>query len=349
MKIAVLAGGTSTERNVSLVSGKRIANALREKGYQVCLIDSFLGIKKLPDKLDELFSSDVIDYDINIDTSVLTEEKIRQLRPDDDGTYFGPNVIKVLRKADFVFIALHGGAGESGQVQAFLDLYNIKYTGSDYFGAALAMNKSKAKEIMKYYDIPTADFITVHKGEPIPDKFSFGYPVVVKPVNGGSSVGTVIANNYEETKKAIIDDFVFDEYIIVEQYIKGREFSQGVIGDRNLPAIEIIVNDGWYDFEHKFKTGNTTIFKTPPENFSTALQKQMDQISLEVGKKLNLMNYFRLDYLLNENGFYIIEANVLPGLTPLSLMPQEAEADGISYPDLIEMILKEKIRIYEKL
>ncbi|BDR58982.1 D-alanine--D-alanine ligase family protein [Xylocopilactobacillus apicola] len=348
MKIAVLAGGISTERNVSLVSGKRISNALRQKGHEVAFVDSFLGIEKLPNDLSTLFSSEVVDYDIDIDTSVLTEEMIRKLRKDDDGTYFGPNVIKVLSSAEIVFIALHGGAGENGKVQALLDLYNIKYTGSDYFGAAIAMNKAKSKEIMKYYGLPTADFVSIKRGDPIPTEFPFDYPVVVKPVNGGSSVGTVIAKSYAEARQAIEKDFVFDDDIIVEEFIKGREFSQGVIGTHALPAVEITVNDGWYDFEHKFKTGNTTVFTAPPKNFSADLQRQMDELSIKAGRDLNLSNYYRLDYLLNENGFYIIEANVLPGLTPLSLMPQEAEAQGISYPDLIEMILDEKVRIYQQ-
>ncbi|BDR56988.1 D-alanine--D-alanine ligase family protein [Xylocopilactobacillus apis] len=348
MKIAVLAGGLSTERNVSLVSGKKIANALREKGHDVFLIDSFLGIEEVPTDLNTLFSSKIVNYDVNIDTSVLTEADIRKLRKNDDGTYFGPNVIKILRAADFVFLALHGGAGESGQVQAFLDLYDIKYTGSDYFGAAIAMNKAKSKEIMKYNRLPTADFISLQKGDPIPTEFSFKYPVVVKPVNGGSSVGTVIAHNYEDAKKAIIDDFIFDDEIIIEEFIKGREFSQGVVGNHAFPAIEITVNDGWYDFEHKFKTGNTTVFQTPPENFSAELQHEMDVLSLKAGRDLNLSNYYRLDYLLNDQGFFIIEANVLPGLTPLSLLPQEADAEGITYADLIEMILNEKIKIYNE-
>ena len=348
MKIAVLAGGISTERNVSLVSGKKISNALRQKGHHVALIDSFLGMDQIPEDLTTLFSSQIVDYDIDIDTTVLTEQDIRKLRPDDDGSFFGPNVIKILRAADFVFLALHGGAGEDGKVQAFLDLYNIKYTGSDSFGAGIAMNKATTKEILKYNGIPTADFVLIRKGEEVPTEFPFDFPVVVKPANGGSSVGTVIAQDYETAKKAINDNFVFDNLIIVEQFIKGREFSQGVVGNHALPAIEITVNDGWYDFEHKFKTGNTTVFTTPPKDFSSELQRQMDELSIKTGHKLSLMNYYRLDYLLNEDGFYIIEANVLPGLTPLSLMPQEAEAEGISYPDLIEMILNEKIRIYNE-
>lgn len=348
MKIAVLAGGISTERNVSLVSGKKISNALREKGHRVALVDSFLGIDQLPSDLDTLFSAEIVDYDIDIDTSVLTEEQIRKLRSDDDGSFFGPNVIKILKAADFVFIALHGGDGENGKVQAFLDLCNIKYTGSDYFGAGIAMSKNKSKEILKYNGIPTADFIAIHRGDPIPVDFPFSYPVVVKPANGGSSVGTVIAQNYEQAHQAIEDDFIFDDYIIIEEFIKGREFSQGVVGNHPFPAIEITVNDGWYDFEHKFKTGNTTVFTTPPKDFSVELQQKMNDLSIRAGHVLGLSNYYRIDYLLNDKGFYIIEANDLPGLTPLSLLPQEAEAEGKPYADLIETILEDKIKIYNQ-
>lgn len=169
---------------------------------------------------------------------------------------------------------------------------------------------------------------------------------MVKPTSGGSSVGTVIAHNQEEMEAGLADAFRFDQSAMVEEFISGREFSLGVVNGQPLPAIEIKVRDGWYDFTHKFQEGYTD-FVTPPEDLDDETHEAMKDIAVQTMNVLGLQNYGRVDFLVNDDGIWVIEANNLPGMTPLSLMPQEAEAIGLSYPDLVEQIIDGKIKLYE--
>ncbi|GAX03816.1 D-alanine-D-alanine ligase [Secundilactobacillus pentosiphilus] len=344
MKIVVLAGGRSTERNVSLSSSAKVANALRRKGYEVALVDLFLGLPDADEQsMAALFTGEQQDIDLNISDEIMTDDVINALRPDGSTQLFGPNVLKILAMADIVWIGLHGGDGENGKVQAVLDLNNIPYTGSGALASGITMDKSVSKEIMIYNDIQTAKFVNIHKEDSGTVVLPFGFPVVIKPANGGSSVGMYIAKNDVEFKKDLKEAFEFDSEILVEEYIKGREFSMAVVNGKALAAIEIIVTDGWYDFEHKFVTGNTTKFVTPPD-IPDDVHDEMKQIALKTFKVLGLSNYGRIDFFWNENGLYVIEANSLPGMTPLSLMPQEAEADGLRYDDLCDEIVQGQVK-----
>ena len=346
MKIVVLAGGRSTERNVSLTSGHKITHALQTKGHEVAFVDLFLG-NDLKDvaSIDELYSSDPVEKDYDISDDVLTDEDINKLRPDGTTQLFGPNVLEICKTADIVFLALHGGDGEDGKVQAVLDLFEIPYTGSDTLAAGVTMSKKVSKEILLYNQIPTARFVAAYRDQPIPE-VPFEYPVVVKPSNGGSSVGTHIVHDATELQPAVEDALRFDREALIEEFIKGREFSLGVVNGQPLPAIEIVVNDGWYDFEHKFVTGNTTQFVTPPNDLPDEVHEAMKQMALDAMQALGLTNYARIDFFWSpETGLYVIEGNTLPGMTPLSLIPQEAEVVGISYPDLCEMIVNGKLAL----
>ncbi|KRN94321.1 D-alanine--D-alanine ligase [Pediococcus stilesii] len=349
MKIAVLAGGKSTERNVSLSSGSKITNALRSKGYDATMIDLFLGYElEKGQNVEDIFKTSNTSTDYEINDDVLTDADIEKLRTDGTVGLFGKNVLRILQAADFVFLALHGGDGENGKVQAVLDLNNIKYTGSGSLASGIAMDKAISKEIMLYNDIKTAKFSVLHEEDGIHPQLDFGYPMVVKPNNGGSSIGTRIVHDDKELAESLSDAYRFDDEIIVEEFITGREFSLGVVNGEAMPAIEIVVNDGWYDYEHKFQTGSTTQFITPP-NIDEDVHSEMKRVAVQTMAVLGMTNYGRVDFLTNETGVYVIEANNLPGMTPLSLLPQEAEAAGISYEDLCESIVLGKQKLYKQL
>ncbi len=173
-------------------------------------------------------------------------------------------MLDVVSKADIVYIGLHGEDGENGKVQAVLDLNNIPYTGSGPLASGIAMDKGISKQVMMYNNIKTARFITVYKDNPKYD-VPFDFPVVVKPSNGGSSIGTRIVQSQSEMADAVQDGFRFDSEVLVEEFVKGREFSLGVVNGTAMPAIEISVNDGWYDFQHKFQSDTAAKFQTPPD------------------------------------------------------------------------------------
>lgn len=348
MKIVVLAGGRSPERNVSLSSGAMITNALREKGHAAVLIDLFLGDDLHDVKtVDEVFQRDAAttkSLGYAISDEILTDQTINALRKDGTKGLFGKNVLKICRAADMVFLALHGEDGENGKVQAVFDLFDIRYTGSGPLASGVTMDKKISKELLLHNQIKTAGYVAVKQGETTP-QLPFDFPAVVKPSNGGSSIGMQIVHNQKELETALPDAFRFDDEVVIEEYIKGREFSLGVVNGIAMPAIEIIVKDGWYDFEHKFQE-NQTGFQTPPD-IPDDVHRKMQAIAVETMSVLGLINYGRIDFFWNDNGIYVIEGNSLPGMTPLSLLPQEAAAAGISYPDLCEQIVQGKLAIYE--
>ncbi len=341
MKIVVLAGGISTERDVSLSSGTGIYKALKEKGHQVILIDVFLGY---PGEISEdIFSSD---KNWAADIKGVSEERtdIAQIlakRPDYKKNFFGPNVITLCQQADVVFMALHGAEGENGKIQACFDLMGIRYTGTTHISSAMAMDKAIAKELFRQNGIPTPEGIHLKKGQPDPGIVPF--PLVVKSCNGGSSVGTYIVEKEEDYEAAKEGAFQYDDEIIVEQYIKGREFSVGVIDGKALPIIEIAPINGFYDYKNKYQAGST--IETCPAELNDELTVQMQQYAEAVFKALRLKNYARMDFMLRENGeMYCLEANTLPGMTPTSLLPQEANAIGVSYGDLCEWLIRISLR-----
>lgn len=337
MKIVVLAGGTSTERDVSLVSGKKIYSALKEAGHDALLLDVFLGLKT--DDIDSVFykGDELLANIDNIKETNPDIEAVKALREDGGREFFGPNVIEICKKADVVFMGLHGENGENGKVQAAFDLHGIRYTGNDYLGSALAMDKALAKEIFALYNISTPVGYTLNFGEE--DNHSPKYPVVVKVTDGGSSVGVYIVYNDAEYAKAKNAAFSFGKQIIVEQFIDGREFSVGVIKGKALPVIEIAPKEGFYDYKNKYQEGST--IETCPAELSEEKTLEIQKMAEDVFKVLRLTQYARIDIMMNKSGeIYALEANTLPGMTPLSLMPQEAAAVGMSYIEFCEKIIE---------
>lgn len=337
MKIVVLAGGLSTERDVSLTSGSLVCTALRKKGHDAILADVYLG---MPD-LD--FSKDVFaEYGRGeVEKPVISDgvpdlDKIRSLRADSD-VFMGPNVMELCRMADIAFLALHGENGENGKLQATLDLFGIKYTGTGSLGSALAMHKGIAKQIFKEAGIPTPEGCYVRKGQVVPADLPF--PCVVKPCSGGSSIGVSIVNSEAELDKALADAFLYEDELVIEKFIKGREFSIGVLEGEALPIIEIIPNEGFYDYVNKYQAGK--VLEVCPAELDEEIAVEMQKQAVNVFYALKLEAYGRIDFLLDEdNKMYCLEANTLPGMTPMSLLPQEAAQIGLSYEDLCEKIIE---------
>ncbi len=340
MKVVVLAGGTSTERDVSLVSGSMIYKALRKKGHQAILLDVYLGYQG---DLKEIFERDV-DWAAQIDAVAEKNpdlEEIKALRQDGGKGFFGPNVLAICQSADAVFMALHGANGEDGKIQACFELLGIPYTGTDFVSSAMAMDKGITKDIFKAYNIPTPKGIRLKKGETETEKVP--YPCIVKAACGGSSVGVCIAEDNEEYREAKKVAFSYDNEIVIEQYIKGREFSVGVMDGKALPVIEIAPKVGFYDYKNKYQAGSTV--ETCPAELPEDKTMQLKQIAEQVFAVLRMKNYARVDFMMSNSGeIFCLEANSLPGMTPTSLLPQEAEAVGISFEELCEQILQYAVR-----
>ncbi|MBO5056669.1 MAG: D-alanine--D-alanine ligase [Lachnospiraceae bacterium] len=341
MKIVVLAGGISTERDVSLSSGVMIYRALKKNGHKAILLDVYLGytgddagviFEKEEDWAKEMGAISESNPDI---------EQIKAMRSDGDKNFFGPNVIAICQAADAVFMALHGENGENGKIQACFDLMGITYTGTDYVSSALCMDKGLSKDIFACHGIPTPAGIRLKKGENPAKKVPF--PCIVKACCGGSSVGVSIAAKEEEYAGALAEAFRYDDEVIVEQYIKGREFSVGVMDGKALPVIEIAPLQGFYDYKNKYQAGST--IETCPAELSEEKTKEMQGYAEAAFKALRLKNYARMDFMMGEKGdIYCLEANTLPGMTPTSLLPQEAAAEGMSFEELCEKILRAAVR-----
>ncbi len=337
MKVVVLTGGVSTERDVALSSGKMIYEAVKKNGHQAVLLDVYLGytgedaggiFEKEEDWAKEIGEIGIKNPEI---------EAVKALRPDGDKNFFGPNVIQICQGADVVFMALHGENGENGKIQACFDLMGITYTGTDYVSSALCMDKGLAKELFDYHGIPTPKGICLKKGEAYEGIIPF--PCVVKSCGGGSSVGVCIAGDEKEYEAALEEGFRYDNKVVVEQYIKGREFSVGVMNGKALPVIEIAPVNGFYDYKNKYQAGNTV--ETCPAVLSDQKTRELQHLAERVFQVLRLKNYARMDFMMSEEEeIFCLEANTLPGMTPTSLLPQEAKAEGMDFEQLCEKIME---------
>lgn len=336
MKIVVLCGGTSTERDVSLVSGSEVCKALRSKNHQAILIDVFLGHEGV--NQDTIFESD---FSVDEELKYIAEKgkEIKKIK-NERREFFGPGVLSLCKACDIVFMGLHGACGEDGRVQATLELMGIKYTGANYLSSAMAMDKAVTKKIFAAENVPMAKGYSISKGATVtrPEEYGVKYPVVVKPNCGGSSIGVYFAENAEEFDEALNNAFLYEDDIIVEEKISGREFSIGVVGYNAYPIIEIIPKQGFYDYENKYKPGAT--LEVCPAEVDKEVGKMMQDAAVLAAKSLGLNTYCRVDVLLDNDGkCYCLEANTLPGMTPTSLLPQEAKVIGLDYPALCEHLI----------
>lgn len=350
MKIVVLAGGLSAERDVSLTSGTMICNTLRENGHQAILVDVFLGCPDAPEDLSQMFVMDgTLLSKPEISDTEPDLEAVRASREDQSDCFFGPNVIELCRMADICYMGLHGGAGESGQVQAALDMLGVKYTGSGFVASAAAMHKGITKAIFEKHGVPTPRGFLLRREEKDRPLSDFGYqlPVVVKICMGGSSIGVYIPETEEEYREALEESFRTEKEILIEEYIKGREFAVGVFRDQALPVIEIIPKEGWFDYANKYQPGFSQ--EICPAQIDERSAEKMQRAAELAAEALGLEVYCRMDFLMEENGnIYCLEANSLPGMTPASLIPKEAAQAGIPYEELCEKIIEDSMKKYEK-
>ena len=337
MKIVVLAGGLSPEREVSLTSGSLIANALMRRGHRVLLLDVYEGIELLPLDLNSLFRANG-SYEYTVKAEIPDLDTLRA-RVKNGDALVGRNVEIVCHAADKVFLALHGAMGENGQIQAYLDACGISYTGSGYVGCLLSMDKDISKRLLRDAGVPTPKWLSY---DPKTDRLEtvlseIGLPCVVKPCGCGSSVGVSIVETEAELKTALTEAAKWDSCVLVEEKIEGRELTMGVLGSQALPPVEIIPKEGFYDYKNKYR-GET--LELCPAPITKEQEAELSMLTLRAFDALHLKNYARFDYILDPSGkFWCLEGNSLPGMTPTSLLPQEAAAVGMSYEELCELIL----------
>lgn len=325
MNIVVLAGGLSMERDVSLASGSLIANALMECGHRVILVDLYYGIDD--DKMS--FTDDARRYSYKIPESAPDLEKIIQ---NNGGARepIGKNVIEICKMADVTFLALHGGVGENGKLQSVLEMNGIKFTGSSSLACAISMDKIISKELISHAGIPTAEWLTSKSGR---KELSSLIPCFVKPADNGSSVGVTRVGSFDDLDNAIFEAEKYSENVLVEREVKGREFSVGILDGNALPPIEIIASGDFYNYKVKYQAGLAR--EICPAPLDPDQTNKLQSYAERAHKALRLGSYSRIDFILGEDGeFYFLEANALPGMTPTSLLPQEAQASGIDYSSL---------------
>ncbi|MEG0551701.1 MAG: D-alanine--D-alanine ligase [Vagococcus sp.] len=330
MKIIVLAGGFSDERDVSLSSGSQIANALINKNHEVLLVDLLAGFPETTDFESAYAQYKKENYAFEVPETApnITElKKTFQVESE-----MGENIISVCQTADIVFLALHGGIGESGKIQAIFDIYNINYTGSSHKASAIAMDKILSKELMGFHGVKTPKWQIYEEG------LTVNLPCVVKPNNNGSSIGVALVEDEDTLYKAINKAKEYQTDILLEETIHGREFAVGILGNEVLPIIEIIPKSGFYDYKNKYQAGSAE--EVTPAHLSKDLTEKMQAMALKTHKILGLSGYSRIDFMMNDsNDIFCIEANTLPGMTPTSLLPQEAQAFGIDYETLCEKLI----------
>ncbi len=316
MKIAVICGGLSPEREVSLSSGKMVADALRQRGHTVALADL----------------CDDIPPDMPFGSAFAPKP-----RSELSGREIGNGVIELCSRADVVFPALHGGVGEDGRFRAALDLFGIPCAGADFLSCAIAMDKAISKSLIHGAGVAVPRGTVLEKGKTL-DRRTLKFPCVIKPSDGGSSVGVSFADNENELESALETAFSVTDKVVIEEKLVGRELTVGIVNGRALPAVEIKPKVGFYDYKNKYTVGATD--EICPADLSEAEASRLQRSALRAAFALGTMSLCRVDFILSGGIFYCLEINALPGMTETSLLPLAAKSAGLSYPDLCEEILK---------
>jgi len=319
MKIAVLMGGRSSEREISLRTGQGVAQALRNLGHDVTSVDGADG-STIPAGREEAAAP-----------------KLEQVLKHPVSQMLGAVQAPAVRDADVVFIALHGTYGEDGIIQAALELAGKVYTGSGVLASAVAMDKAMSKRVFEREAIPTPHWVVLEAGVPgrsIDTSLLGGYPLVVKPNAEGSTVGLSIVRHPSELDPALERASHHDHQILVEEYIEGRELTVAVIGEEAFPVVEIKPKSGFYDYESKYTKGRTEY--TCPAPLDKELGRHLRELSVECAAVLGCRGVVRVDFRLSEEEEpYVLELNTVPGLTPTSLVPMAAAAKGMTYDQLV--------------
>lgn len=330
MKVAVVFGGTSTEREVSIASAVEVIRALRELGHEVIAVDSARGRLSLEEEGRlTLPSSAPAAIQDQPDSTQL--EALRQTRSE-------VNLSSAVLDCDLVFLALHGGSGENGQIQALLELAQVPFTGSGSTASGLAMDKELSKRVARSAGILTPDWLTGPvDADQVGDRL--GWPVVVKPDAEGSSVGLSIVDGPEGLPAAIAEAATYGQ-VIVERFVTGREFTVSVLGHSALPVGEIVKPEGKV-FDYASKYQNDGVQEVFPARISGDLARGLQEAAETIHRVFKLRGYSRSDFIVDREGrIWFMEANTLPGLTRSSLLPKAAAAAGISFDDLCERICR---------
>ena len=287
MNIIVLCGGLSNERDVSITSGTLVTKALRSRGHNAVLVDLFFGYRHPYKDPKEIFTSGIAEDIATISETAPDLESVKASRVQPNDSRMGDNIIEVCRAADIVFMALHGEDGEDGKIQATFDMAGIKYTGTGHLGSAIAMNKDISKKLFAQNGILTPKGITIRKSDPL---FSnVGFPCMVKPCSCGSSVGASVVQTGEAYAAALELALRYDDTVIVEQYITGRECDVGVMAGHALPVIEICPKQGFYDYKNKYQSGMTDEFC--PAVLSPELTQKLKDAAVRVFDALRFEVY----------------------------------------------------------
>lgn len=345
MKIVVLAGGLSPERNVSRSTGAKVCQALRERGHRAALVDLFFGLEDDAGALEAYFDAPISEEWKTISREAPDLEQVRASRPGNSPSLFGPGVLALCQRADIVFLALHGQCGEDGRVQAAFDLLGIPYTGAGYLSSAIAMDKDLTKRLVAPAGVLTPAWTRVdytkNEVEALVERTPV--PCVVKPVDSGSSIGVSIAMDKAQLRAALTEGLHYGGRCVLEEYISGREFSVGILDGQTLPPIEIIPKQDFYNYENKYQPDAT--LEVCPADLTPEQEQAMRQATKLAFDTLGLSVYSRADFILTEDDrAYFLEINTLPGMTPTSLLPQEAAVLGIDYPTLCERIVSSSLQ-----
>lgn len=335
MKIAVLFGGTTAEREVSIASGAQVVQALREAGHDVVAVDTASGVLDAAAE-ERLLASGVAPVPPEL-------EELDLLRTGD------PTAITQapeMEGVDIIFLALHGGSGEGGALQTLLEFADLPYTGSGPLASGMAMDKDIAKRIVRDAAVPTAPWLMAPV-EPEEVARQIGYPAVVKPSKQGSSVGLTVIEGADELEEAVAFAYRYDDEVMVERFIPGRELTVPILDGEALPVGEIIPRNPIFDYESKYQPGMAEeIF---PANLADEEARAVQELALRAHSALKLSVYSRVDFRMDERGgFWFLEANTLPGMTANSLFPKGARAAGISFPELCERICRISLEEHQK-
>jgi D-alanine-D-alanine ligase len=330
MRVTVITGGATAERTVAFAGAAQIVAALRGQGHEVRVVDTVTGLLNAAEEVRLL--TDAVGREPP-DTAAL-DERERDLLSN------GLGELPAVKGADVLFLCLHAGRGEGGTLQAILDVIGVPYTGSGALGSALAMDKDLAKRLFRAAGVPVpAWFMTPPPVHAEDVTTALGWPVIVKPSKMGSSVGMRLVKNAEALDAAVAHAARYDDEVMVEQFIAGRELTVGVLGDVPLPVGEIIPKHELFDYECKYTPGmSEEIF---PAQLDTKLARQLQELALTAHRALKLGGYSRVDFRLSPDGdIFCLEANTLPGMTQVSLLPKAAQAAGIDFPALCERICR---------
>lgn len=322
MKVILLAGGASPEREISLRSAKSIYKALIELNHEVWCVDPALG-KNQTETIEEFFNPE------------FNKEKISVKN------YLETFTLDVFKQVDIVFIILHGKWGEDGTVQSILDLMKVKYTGSGVLGSAIGIDKYISKMIVRNFGVSTPKGIILNKKEKISwekIKSEIGLPCIFKPNDQGSTIGFSMVNNEGDLEKAFSEAIKYSDTILIEEYIQGREITVSILGDEALPIVEVKPKHQLYDYECKYTKGMTEYFC--PANIDFDLTNLIEEKALIAFNACKCEVFGRVDFILDRNNVpYFLEINTLPGMTDLSLVPMAARAAGISFNELVQKII----------